>query len=190
MKKNNTLQIIAGKYRGRKLPFSDVFGLRPTPNKVRETLFNWLQFELPNKTCLDLFAGSGALSFEAISRGAKSVVCVEKNPIAFQNLTKNKQHLNLKKLEIIQQDALIFLSNPSPYCFDFVFIDPPFKQNLIKKTLKTLMQTNFVTSGSKIYIESEFEILTNAIAKYFPYTINISHKKQAGQVHYCLITLF
>lgn len=185
----NTLQIIAGKYRGRKLHFTDAIGLRPTPNKVRETLFNWLQFELPNKNCLDLFAGSGALSFEAISRGAKSVLSLEKNLSAFQSLEKNQQLLNLKQLELRHQDALIFLSSPSQRCFDYVFIDPPFKQNLIPKILKTLIQGNFVASGSKIYIESEFKILANVIAEYCPQKINISHQKQAGQVHYCLITL-
>ena len=95
---NNTFQIISGEYRGRKFSFPDVTGLRPTPGKVRETLFNWIQFESFDKTYLDLFAGSGALSFEALSRGAKQVVSVEKDFNAFQSLEKNRKNLKSDKI--------------------------------------------------------------------------------------------
>ena len=105
---NNTFQIISGEYRGRKFSFPDVTGLRPTPGRVRETLFNWIQFESFDKTYLDLFAGSGALSFEALSRGAKQVVSVEKDFNAFQSLEKNRINLKSDKIRIFNQDALIF----------------------------------------------------------------------------------
>lgn len=186
---NNIFQIIAGKYRGRKFGFADTKELRPTPNKVRETLFNWLQFELTNKRCLDLFAGSGALGFEAISRGAKSVLSVEKNLDVYQSLEKNQRLLNLQQLQLVHFDALEFLTEKNQQYFDFVFIDPPFNQNFIPKTLNALVKENFVTSGSKIYIESEYKILLAEISSLFLTKINILKQKQSGQVHYCLVEI-
>jgi len=99
----NTFQIIAGDHRGRKFSFPDAQGLRPTQGKVRETLFNWIQFEAHNKTYLDLFSGSGALSFEALSRGAKQVVSVEKDLKAFQSLEKNRKLLKSDKIHLFNQ---------------------------------------------------------------------------------------
>ena len=186
---NNTFQIISGEYRGRKFSFPDVTGLRPTPGKVRETLFNWIQFESFDKTYLDLFAGSGALSFEALSRGAKQVVSVEKDFNAFQSLEKNRKNLKSDKIRFFNQDALKFLAKKNNQSFDFVFLDPPFNKNILPKALRSLSEGNFVTSGSKIYIESEYEIIEKEISTFFLKKIRINKQKQSGQVNYCLIEI-
>lgn len=179
--KNNTFQIISGQYRGRKLRFADAKGLRPTPNKVRETLFNWLQFEITNQYCLDLFAGSGALGFEALSHGAK-VVSVEKNLNAYQSIQKNAQILQTQNLQVIHANAFEFLAQ-NTQTFALILLDPPFYQTLIPKTLELL--TNSSTPETKIYIESEFKIMQDSCKM----PITILKQKQSGQVHYCLITL-
>ena len=157
--------------------------------KVRETLFNWIQFESFDKTYLDLFAGSGALSFEALSRGAKQVVSVEKDFNAFQSLEKNRKNLKSDKIRFFNQDALKFLAKKNNQSFDFVFLDPPFNKNILPKALRSLSEGNFVTSGSKIYIESEYEIIEKEISTFFPKKIRISKQKQSGQVNYCLIEI-
>jgi 16S rRNA (guanine966-N2)-methyltransferase len=185
----NTFQIIAGEHRGRKFSFPDAQGLRPTPGKVRETLFNWIQFETHNKTYLDLFSGSGALSLEALSRGAKQVVSVEKDLKAFQSLEKNRKLLKSDKIHLFNQDALKFLDQKSDQTFDFIFLDPPFHQNILPKALKALSKGNFVAPNSKIYIESEVEMLESEVAEFFSQKIKISKQKHSGQVHYCLIEI-
>jgi 16S rRNA (guanine966-N2)-methyltransferase len=106
----NSLKIIGGIHRGRKFNFPDVASLRPTPNKIRETLFNWIQFEIQNKTLLDLFTSSGSLSFEAFSRGAKQITGIEKNKIAFNSLEQNLKALKSDKINFINTDALTFIS--------------------------------------------------------------------------------
>ncbi len=185
--KNNSFQIISGAYRGRKFRFFDNAKLRPTSGKIRQTLFNWIQFEILNKTCLDLFAGSGALGFEALSRGAAKIVCVERDFSTFQRLTKNSQSLQADKIQILNQNALDFLTNKSLKKFDFVFLDPPFNQNLLPKTLTLLTQNNFIATNGKIYLESEFKIQPEEAARWSAKKIQIIKQKQSGQVHYCLI---
>lgn len=187
--KNNTFQIIGGEYRGRKLSFPDAKGLRPTANKVRETLFNWIQFESTNKTYLDLFAGSGALSFEALSRGAQQIIGIEKSLNTYRTLEKNRQCLNAENIQFFHQDAFKFVAQNNKQNFDFVLLDPPFYQNILPKILKLLSTHNFVASGSKIYIESEYKILSAEISNLFSKKINIIKQKQSGQVHYCLVEI-
>jgi len=184
---SNTFQIIGGEYRGRKFSFPDADGLRPTSGKVRETLFNWIQFEIVNKTYLDLFAGSGALSFEALSRGAKQVVGVENNTNTFQNLEKNRKLLNSDKIKFLNQDALVFLSTKSTQSYDFVLLDPPFNKNTLPKALKSLSKGEFVAPGGKIYIESEFKITDIFLKENFSEKIKINKQKQSGAVNYCLL---
>lgn len=186
---NNSFQVISGEYRGRKFNFPDVPSLRPTSGKIRETLFNWIQFESHNKTYLDLFTGSGSLSFEALSRGAKQVVSIEQDFNAYQSLKKNQALLKTNKISIFNQDALNFLSEKSAQTFDFVFLDPPFNKNYLPKTLKALSKGNFATSNTKIYIESEFKILKNEAVEWLSTNIKINKQKHTRQVHYCLITL-
>lgn len=179
---NNTFQVIGGKHRGRKFKFPDVDGLRPSPNKVRETLFNWLQFEMGGKTFLDLFAGSGALSFEALSRGAKSVTGVEKNAKAFGFLQDNQQVLKVDNLMIFNQDAFDFLREEGTP-FDFILLDPPFYKNYLEKVLTLIIENGFIDNGSKIYIESEFEVTDDFLNHKFI----INKQKKSGAVHYCLL---
>ena len=189
MANSNSFQIIGGEYRGRKFSFPNAKGLRPTPSKVRETLFNWIQFESFNKTYLDLFAGSGALSFEALSRGAKQVTSIEKNPNTYQSLEKNRKLLKSDKIRLFNQDALVFLKQKSTKTFDFVLLDPPFNKNLISKVLKALKNGDFVTSKSKIYIESEFEITQDFLKEEISEKIEIIKQKQSGAVNYCLLKI-
>ena len=189
MANSNTFRIIGGEYRGRKFGFPDADGLRPTPGKVRETLFNWIQFESFDKTYLDLFSGSGALSFEALSRGAKQVTSIEKNLGAFQSLEKNRKLLKSDKISFFNQDALIFLNQKSTKTFDFVLLDPPFNKNLVPKVLKALKNGDFVTTKSKIYIESEFEITQSYLKENFLEKIEIIKQKQSGAVNYCLLEI-
>ena len=129
--KNNLLRIIGGEWRSRKLKFADVPGLRPTPDRVRETLFNWLQWHVPGARCLDLFAGSGALGLEALSRGARDVVMVEKHPAAAQALRDNLTLLGARNARLVHDDALRYLGRVT-VAFDLIFLDPPFRQMLLE----------------------------------------------------------
>ena len=123
-------------FRGRKFSFPEVEGLRPTSGKIRETLFNWLQFDIINKTALDPFAGSGALSLEAISRGAKEVYVIEKDRKVYEKLKSNFKLLDRGQFTIINEDAMIHLAKPSKQSFDLVFLDPPFAKNLLLETYR------------------------------------------------------
>lgn len=122
----NQVRIIGGKHRGRKLPVADAPGLRPTPDRVRETLFNWLGQNLSGWHCLDLFAGSGALGFEAASRGAASVVLVEQAPAVARILQTAVAALKEPALSLVCTDALAYLKKPDIHPLDLVFIDPPY----------------------------------------------------------------
>lgn len=155
VKSAGSVRIIAGNFRGRKLPVLDVEGLRPTSDRVRETLFNWLQFDIVGANCLDIFAGSGALGFEALSRGAKSVTMLELDKANSQNLSQNGALLKLTNLEVISTNALEYLAQPATQAFDIVFIDPPFNQQLMQPTLNLLFEQNWITSESLIYLEQE-----------------------------------
>lgn len=175
------VRIIAGLWRGRKLPVYDAEGLRPTTDRVKETLFNWLAQHLPMSRCLDLFSGSGSLGFEAASRQANQVTMIELNPQAYQQLQKNRDTLNANNIDIIHTNALDFLSNQgTPY--DIVFIDPPFRKELIHTTLDYLENHNWITEDSLIYIESEKEWDGSDI----PASWELYREKYAGQVCYRL----
>ncbi|MBI3776111.1 MAG: 16S rRNA (guanine(966)-N(2))-methyltransferase RsmD [Gammaproteobacteria bacterium] len=180
----NTLRIIGGSWRGRKLHFPDVDGLRPTPDRVRETLFNWLQPVIAGAHCLDLFAGSGALGFEALSRGAASVVMVERDGHAVQQLRENITILKTSAAQVIQCDALEFLINSRADVtpFDVVFLDPPYYQNLINPCCTALESGGWLSANSILYIEAELALQTFALPRGFEHTRN----KRAGQVGYHL----
>ncbi|HEY9102179.1 16S rRNA (guanine(966)-N(2))-methyltransferase RsmD [Chitinimonas sp.] len=147
----NQLRIIGGEYRRRILPFPDGDGLRPTTDRVRETLFNWLGQELHGQSCLDLFAGSGALGFEAASRGAARVVMVELARPALQALRDNSRLLGATVVEVVQADALSWLGRCSEQ-FDVVFLDPPFASDLLPRVLAVLAPC--LAPGARVYIES------------------------------------
>lgn len=147
----NQVRIIAGQYRHRLLRFPDCDGLRPTSDRTRETLFNWLG-SLRGYYCLDLFAGSGALGFEAASRGADYVLMVERNARVAKYLNDNKQELEAKAVEIVVDDALLYLERESRR-FDVVFLDPPFGTNMLPQLLDTIPRC--LTAVGRVYVESD-----------------------------------
>ncbi|MDC1536638.1 16S rRNA (guanine(966)-N(2))-methyltransferase RsmD [Candidatus Thioglobus sp.] len=181
--------MIAGNLKGRKFNFPDALELRPTSGRTRETLFNWLQFNIADKTIIDPFAGSGALSLEAISRGAKKVCLIEKNSIVFKSLESNFKLLDNFQYQLNNIDSIIFLDKQNNNPFDLVFLDPPFNQNLIPITLELLSQKNYLHDKSQIYIESEYEITPSLIENHLGYDCRIRKQKKSGNVHYCLISL-
>ncbi len=183
-KQPNTLRIIGGMWRGRKLHFPAVDGLRPTPDRVRETLFNWLQPEIAGAHCLDLFSGSGALGFEALSRGAASVVMVERDGSAVQQLHENLTVLKTTDAQVLQRDALEFLNSgrgdATP--FDVVFLDPPYHQGLIDPCCAALEHGDWLSANSTLFVEAERELLAFVLPPGFEHIRN----KHAGQVGYHL----
>ncbi|BBN60476.1 ribosomal RNA small subunit methyltransferase D [Hydrogenovibrio marinus] len=149
------VRIIGGDFKGRKLPVRQAQGLRPTSDRIRETLFNWLQFEVPGASCLDVFSGSGALGFEALSRGAASVVCLELSAQNANQLKANQQLLKAENISIIQADSLAWLENHTENPFDIIFIDPPFHQGLMQQTLDKLFGKGYVSDSTWLYLEQE-----------------------------------
>lgn len=180
--KTNQLRIIAGKWRGRKIQFPDAEGLRPTPDRVRETLFSWLMPYLPGATCLDMFAGSGALGFEALSRGAESVVLIEKDRAASLALAANRDNLAADGLRIITGDALSALTQ-FDHQFDIIFLDPPFRMGLLQQLLSLIDEHDLLRSEGVIYVEQEKELE----ALLLPENWQVYKEKTAGQVRYQLI---
>ena len=152
-KANNTVRISAGEWRSRLLKFPDVDGLRPTPDRVRQTVFNWLGQELDGLSCLDLFAGTGVMGFEALSRGAKQVVLIEKSRPAYQALLENKASLNALNAQIVNVDALQFLKQ-NQQKFDLIFLDPPYHQDLLNQALPLLKSS--LSEDALVYVEAEF----------------------------------
>ena len=173
------MRIIGGEYRRRLIEFPDAEGLRPTPDRVRETLFNWLGQTLYGRTCLDLFAGSGALGFEAASRGAERVVMVEKNPAVFRALQENIAKLACANVFAYRQDGLEFVSRDA-HRYDVIFLDPPFRSNCLPKLLEILPQR--LNENGMVYVES------GAAIDVTPPWQTIKSDK-AGQVHYQLLCL-
>lgn len=151
-----SLRIIGGDFRGRKLPVLMAEGLRPTSDRVRETLFNWLQFEIAGTDCLDVFAGSGALGLEALSRGAHSVCFLELNRGNAQQIQQNLTALNVSGSDVIQIDSLQWLKQMPPKVFDVIFLDPPFNQGLMQPAVDLIFQNHYVkTTQAWLYLEQE-----------------------------------
>jgi len=179
------LRVIGGKYRSRLIRVPARPGLRPTPDRVRETLFNWLGQDLGGLTCLDLYAGSGALGFEAASRGAVRVVLVEKDRAVVAELERSRSALGATQVEIVGGDAVAYLvrdhERPSarPLSrFDVVFLDPPFRQNAVSAVLEALVPR--LAPGARVYVESGAPV--EAVA---PWTE--LKRARAGQVSYQLL---
>jgi 16S rRNA (guanine966-N2)-methyltransferase len=174
------IRIIAGKHRGRKLPVLMAEGLRPTTDRVKETVFNWLMPFIQDSNCLDCFAGSGGLGFEALSRGASHVSFVELNKPAAQQLTENQRLLNVENTSIINSDALSFIKNNSQK-FDVVFLDPPFRKDFIEQTAM-LLNENSLAENALIYVEME----SDNNSQQLPLNWKLLKEKVAGQVIYRL----
>lgn len=180
--KNNLLRIIGGEWRSRQLKFADVPGLRPTPDRVRETLFNWLQMRVPGSRCLDLFAGSGALGLEALSRGAQTLVMVEKHPAAVQALRANLALLGAQNAQLVHDDALRYLGRETQ-AFDLIFLDPPFRQKLLESVLAKLFAQALLKQGGMIYLEQESEADTD----FARFGLQVHRETTAGQVRSLLL---
>ncbi len=199
----NSLRIIAGQWRGRKLSFATAPGLRPTPDRMRETLFNWLQGHLHEARCLDLFAGSGALAFEALSRGARHVTLVENNRDAVNKLRENIALLLTDKALLIQADAFQYLaaqclgsdiqcfdgkSQRSPaQAFDLVFLDPPFRQNYLPRLLTSVHEKDLLTKSGVIYLEYKNEANPQLEEALKPF--EVLKEKKTGQIVSQLVSL-
>ena len=172
-----TLRVIGGKYRRRLIRVPARPGLRPTPDRVRETLFNWLGQDLDGLACLDLYAGSGALGFEAASRGAARVVLVEKDRAAVAELERSRAALDATQVTIVSGDAAAYLARECGR-FDVVFLDPPFRQNAVPAILGKLPSR--LEPGARVYVESEAPVEVAA-----PWTE--LKRARAGQVSYQLL---
>lgn len=183
------LRIISGQLRNKRIPFPAINQIRPTPESVRETLFNWLVSDVVDSRCLDLFAGSGVLGFEAISRGAKDVVFVEKNIKAAKSIKQQIEQLGLEKAKAFNQDAFHWLKKQGGQGgFDIVFVDPPYSwskaetPNEMERCLKSIENSGILTEHACIYVE-----FPKHHAKVsFPDNWLITRDKSCGQVRYCL----
>lgn len=178
--KQNMVRINAGIWRSRVLKFPDVVGLRPTSDRVRQTVFNWLGQDLIGLQCLDLFAGTGVMGFEALSRNAKQVTMIELTKPAYQALLKNKTMLSADSADILQQDAMHYLSN-NQQLFDLIFCDPPFNQGWLDKLLPQLAQ--HLKPDGLLYVECEFPLDKADFVAHW----TIIKQKKAGNVHYHLL---
>jgi 16S rRNA (guanine966-N2)-methyltransferase len=178
----NSVRIIGGGWRGRRVSFPDIPGLRPTPDRVRETLFNWLQHEIAGARCLDLFAGSGVLGLEALSRGAKELVFVEQAVAAARGLKEQLIRLGgAARGQVSEMGAARFLREPSA-AFDIVFLDPPFGRGALGEYVPMLDAGNWLKVGGLVYLENE----KAAGAPVLPSHWELLKSKAAGEVGYHL----
>jgi 16S rRNA (guanine966-N2)-methyltransferase len=148
----NTLRIIGGEWRGRRIHFPGKGGIRPTPDRVRETLFNWLMAKVPGSRCLDLFAGSGALGLEALSRGASHATFVEQDRANAASLSETVARLAPGRARVIEADAIAWLAGP-PTAFDIVFLDPPFAAGLLAESMRLLEARGWLANDAYVYME-------------------------------------
>lgn len=176
------LRIIGGDWRSRKLRFPDAGGVRPTPARTRETLFNWLSFHLAGSDCLDLFSGSGALGLEALSRGAAHATLVDNNSALATALRNNLRLLDSEAGTVACANVDTFLSQRARQPFDIVFMDPPFRQGWLTTLLPLLDSQGWVKSGGWVYVEHESDLPAPAT----PANWQLHRQKTAGQVTYCL----
>lgn len=172
------IRIISGQWKRQRLPIIDAPGLRPTADRVRETLFNWLGQELDGLRCLDMFAGAGALGFEAASRGAAYVLALEKNPRIAQQLRSNRERLAATQIEIITTDAIKYADHLPHHSFDVIFLDPPFADNLLLPALQAA--SRLLSTNGFIYVESA-TLFTS-----YPDLI-VVRQDRAGKAYYCLL---
>lgn len=181
-KNRGAFRIIGGQHRSRKLEFIEVEGLRPTTDRVRETVFNWLAHHVAGASVLDLFAGSGALGFEALSRGAEQVCMIELDKTAADMLAENARLLNAT-VTIVQANALDWLDRPGTDTYDLVFIDPPFRKGLATQVLNKLRHDVRLKPRSLVYLETEQEWQSEGSLQGW----QILKEKTAGQVCYRLL---
>lgn len=177
------LRLVGGQWGGRFIQFKDADGLRPTGERVRETLFNWLQFDIPCARVLDLFSGSGALAFEAASRGAARVGIVEMNPVTMSLLKSQANALGMDRFDFHQTSALTFLQN-TPLGYDVIFVDPPFHGSLMQQTLELLIEKLPADADVVLYLEFE-----RKHPPQLPENWKYRRFKESGDVGYGLVQL-
>ena len=179
-KGSGTLRIIGGDWRGRRLEFPSSPNLRPTGDRIRETLFNWLAAEISGSRCLDLFAGSGALGLEALSRGARHCTFLETSSAAIEGINAHLSLLNAAdRGRVINTNALSWRDDP----FDIVFVDPPFSENLAIDSLRHLINNQLLTDSALVYLE----VASTASLEDLPPALSIIRDKQSGAVRYLLL---
>ncbi|MCF6776986.1 16S rRNA (guanine(966)-N(2))-methyltransferase RsmD [Thiotrichales bacterium 19X7-9] len=185
--KNQILRIIGGQWRSRKLSFpSNVQHLRPTADRIRETLFNWLQQDIIGSNCLDVFAGSGALGIEALSRGANACTFVEKSHRAYLQLKKNLKLLNAQNTTCLSGDALKLLTKLD-HNYDIIFLDPPFSQDLLAKLLTIIIENKLLKPNGLVYFEMDAQNELKLILDSDHW--QLVKNKVSGNVHYGLLKL-
>jgi len=177
----NQVRIIGGLHRRRLLGFPDVPGLRPTPDRVRETLFNWLGQDLTGLSCLDAFAGSGALGFEAASRGAARVVLLDRDARVLAALRANATALAMPGLEVMAADGVAYLAQPGE-TFDLIFLDPPFAKDLLEAALPTAVAR--LAPGGRIYAESPRPLAPESLHSW---GLTVYRQGRAGASNHCLL---
>jgi 16S rRNA (guanine966-N2)-methyltransferase len=180
------IRIIAGKWRGRKLPVHDIEGLRPTTDRVKETVFNWLMNDVNQAKSLDCFAGSGSLAIEALSRGAESVLMIEKDAQAARQIEQNLVLLQADNANVVKADSLNYLTTvnfgENDAKFDLVFIDPPFRKDLAEPICQLLETRQLLSPSALIYVEIESELSDFSV----PASWQLMKEKTAGQVSFRL----
>lgn len=180
--RQSQLRIIAGNWRSRRFSFVEQPGLRPTPDRVRETLFNWLSGHIEGARCIDPFAGSGALSLEALSRGAAWVLACDTSREVVNTLRGHLQTLQCDNAEVRQEDALALLASAPVEPFQIAFLDPPFRQDLLAPACAALEANGWLSPDALIYTESECR--PSELPR--PATWSLHREKRAGQVWYSL----
>ena len=176
------LRIIGGEWRSRRFAFPDGPGLRPTPDRVRETLFNWLAAYVPGARVLDPFAGSGALFLEALSRGASAGLALDTNAEAATALRGHLGTLQCDSGQVLLTDALRYLDSPAGQAFDLVFLDPPFHQDLLQNACRLLEERGWLAKDAWVYTESEAAPSSLGL----PANWRLHREKKAGAVNYAL----
>ena len=184
-KLNLKVKILSGSWKGRNISFLDKSDLRPTKNIIKETLFNWIQEDIQDSICLDMFAGSGSLGFEAASRGAKKVYMIDNNSEITNHLRSQKDYIGAKNISIINLSAFDFLKKNLKDLANVIFLDPPFSLGIIEKVIKELSSSDNLADKCKIYVEIpykkniEFQINT-------PINWELLKSKKSGEVAYLL----
>jgi len=182
--RSNSIRIIGGEFRGRRLGFPDVPDLRPTADRLRETLFNWLQGQAEGASCLDLFAGSGALGLEALSRGAQQVRFVDQSRTVVRQLENNLHLLGAQgRADVVSADGMRLVSRKADQAFDIVFLDPPFAKDWLEKVCEELEKNDWLKPRSWIYLEQD----SHRAWPVFPDTWHIHREGKAGQAACALL---
>jgi len=180
--KGGFIRLISGKWRGKKLPVKDIEGLRPTTDRTKETLFNWLMHDINDANCLDCFSGSGSLAFEALSRFARKVTLLEKDKSVVKQLRENLTVLHVDNAELVEGDSINYLKQGRTEQYNIVFIDPPFNNGLVQPCCDLLDANNHLAPDALIYIETEVELSGLNI----PDSWSLLKEKSTGQVAYKL----